>query len=118
MESVSVPIRNIVELVVTTKKSKDYVANIKSQFALSFEEIYILVYIYRGEKDCYNVKDIIKQSKFKPYYISKAVQNLKEKGLISKNRNDQDERTVAIQVSKIQHKKIKKLLMEIEAEIL
>lgn len=45
MESVSVPIRNIVELDVTTKKSKDYVANIKSQFALSFEEIYILVYI-------------------------------------------------------------------------
>ncbi|MCJ0967952.1 hypothetical protein NGB92_03860 [Mammaliicoccus sciuri] len=50
--------------------------------------------------------------------MSKAVQNLKEKGLISKKRNDQDERTVAIQVSKIQHKKIKKLLMEIEAEIL
>ena len=50
MESVSVPIRNIVELVVTTKKSKDYVANIKSQFALSFEEIYILVYIYIKEK--------------------------------------------------------------------
>lgn len=45
MESVSVPIRNIVELVVTTKKSKDYITNIKSQFALSFEEIYILVYI-------------------------------------------------------------------------
>ncbi|MFC7087340.1 MarR family transcriptional regulator [Mammaliicoccus vitulinus] len=42
------------------------------------------MYIYKGEKDCYNVKDIIKQSKFKPYYISKAVQHLKEKGLISK----------------------------------
>ncbi|MCJ1764582.1 hypothetical protein [Mammaliicoccus sciuri] len=50
MESVSVPIRNIVELVVTTRKSKDYIANIKSQFALSFEEIYILVYIYKGKK--------------------------------------------------------------------
>ncbi|MFP6334269.1 transcriptional regulator, SarA/Rot family, partial [Bacillus subtilis] len=68
--------------------------------------------------DCYNVKEIIKNSKFKPYYISKAVQNLKEKGLISKKRNDKDERTVAIEVSKIQHRKIKNLLMEIEGEVL
>ncbi|WP_345952337.1 transcriptional regulator, SarA/Rot family [Mammaliicoccus lentus] len=74
--------------------------------------------MYKGEKDCYNVKDIIKNSKFKPYYISKAVQNLKEKGLISKKRNDKDERTVAIEVSKIQHRKIKNLLMEIEGEVL
>ncbi|HCN61050.1 MULTISPECIES: MarR family transcriptional regulator [Mammaliicoccus] len=118
METVSVSIRNIVELVLISKKAKDHLSKIKSEFVLSFEEIYILVYIYKGEKDCYNVKDIIKQSKFKPYYISKAVQNLKEKGLISKKRNDKDERTVAIQVSKIQHKKIKNLLMEIEAEIL
>ncbi|MBF0718769.1 hypothetical protein HZY95_03345, partial [Staphylococcus sciuri] len=44
-ESVSVPIRNIVELVVTTKKSKDYITNIKSQFALSFEEIYIIQFM-------------------------------------------------------------------------
>ncbi|WP_345772350.1 hypothetical protein [Mammaliicoccus sp. R-M65] len=61
---------------------------------------------------------MIKNSKFKPYYISKAVQNLKEKGLISKKRNDKDERTVAIEVSKIQHRKIKNLLMEIEGEVL
>ncbi|WHI56037.1 transcriptional regulator, SarA/Rot family [Mammaliicoccus lentus] len=60
----------------------------------------------------------MKNSKFKPYYISKAVQNLKEKGLISKKRNDKDERTVAIEVSKIQHRKIKNLLMEIEGEVL
>ncbi|PNZ77862.1 transcriptional regulator, SarA/Rot family, partial [Mammaliicoccus stepanovicii] len=80
--------------------------------------LYILVYIYKGEQDCYNVKDIIKFSNFKPYYISKAVQNLKEKGYISKKRNDLDERTVAIEVSKVQHRKITKLLMELEAEIL
>lgn len=81
METVSVSIRNIVELVLISKKAKDHLSKIKSEFVLSFEEIYILVYIYKGEKDCYNVKDIIKQSKFKPYYISKAVQNLKKKVL-------------------------------------
>ena len=110
----AVQIRNVVELVTVSKKAKEHLTKIKSQFVLTFEELYILVYIYIGEKDCYNVKDIIKNSKFKPYYISKAVQNLKEKGLISKKRNDKDERTVAIEVSKIQHRKIKNLLMEIE----
>jgi len=91
----AVQIRNVVELVTVSKKAKEHLTKIKSQFVLTFEELYILVYIYKGEKDCYNVKDIIKNSKFKPYYISKAVQNLKEKGLISKKRNDKDERTVA-----------------------
>ena len=114
----AVQIRNVVELVTVSKKAKEHLIKIKSQFVLTFEELYILVYIYKGEKDCYNVKDIIKNSKFKPYYISKAVQNLKEKGLISKKRNDKDERTVAIEVSKIQHRKIKNLLMEIEGEVL
>ncbi|MES5935663.1 transcriptional regulator, SarA/Rot family [Mammaliicoccus lentus] len=114
----AVQIRNVVELVTVSKKAKEHLTKIKSQFVLTFEELYILVYIYIGEKDCYNVKDIIKNSKFKPYYISKAVQNLKEKGLISKKRNDKDERTVAIEVSKIQHRKIKNLLMEIEGEVL
>lgn len=114
----AVQIRNVVELVAVSKKSKEHLTKIKSQFLLTFEELYILVYIYKGEKDCYNVKDIIKNSKFKPYYISKAVQNLKEKGLISKKRNDKDERTVAIEVSRIQHRKIKNLLMEIEGEVL
>ncbi|GAB1612773.1 MULTISPECIES: transcriptional regulator, SarA/Rot family [Mammaliicoccus] len=114
----AVQIRNVVELVTVSKKAKEHLTKIKSQFVLTFEELYILVYIYKGEKDCYNVKDIIKNSKFKPYYISKAVQNLKEKGLISKKRNDKDERTVAIEVSKIQHRKIKNLLMEIEGEVL
>ena len=114
----AVQIRNVVELVTVSKKAKEHLTKIKSQFVLTFEELYILVYIYKGEKDCYNVKDIIKNSKFKPYYISKAVQNLKEKGLISKKRNDKDERTVAIEVSKIQHRKIKNLLMEIEEEVL
>lgn len=114
----AVQIRNVVELVTVSKKAKEHLTKIKSQFVLTFEELYILVYIYKGEKDCYNVKDIIKNSKFKPYYISKAVQNLKEKGLISKKRNDKDERTVAIEVSKIKHRKIKNLLMEIEGEVL
>lgn len=114
----AVQIRNVVELVTVSKKAKEHLTKIKSQFVLTFEELYILVYIYKGEKDWYNVKDIIKNSKFKPYYISKAVQNLKEKGLISKKRNDKDERTVAIEVSKIQHRKIKNLLMEIEGEVL
>ncbi|MEB5685423.1 transcriptional regulator, SarA/Rot family [Mammaliicoccus lentus] len=114
----AVQIRNVVELVTVSKKAKEHLTKIKSQFVLTFEELYILVYIYKGEKDCYNVKDIIKNSKFKPYYISKAVQNLKEKGLISKKRNDKDEKTVAIEVSKIQHRKIKNLLMEIEGEVL
>lgn len=116
MEKIS--IRNAVELVIVSKKSKEHLAKIKSQFKLTFEELYILVYIYKGERSCYNVKDIIKSSNFKPYYISKAVQNLKEKSLITKKRNDTDERTVAIEVSKVQHKKIEHLLMEIEAEVL
>nr|WP_263314924.1 MarR family transcriptional regulator [Mammaliicoccus sp. Marseille-Q6498] len=114
----AVAIRNIVELVSVSRKSKEHLCKIKSEFKFSFEELYILVYIYKGEKSCYNVKDIIKDSRFKPYYISKAVQSLKDKGLISKKRNDMDERTVAIEVSKLQHRKIKTLLMDIETEIL
>lgn len=56
----AVQIRNVVELVTVSKKAKEHLTKIKSQFVLTFEELYILVYIYKGEKDCYNVKDIIK----------------------------------------------------------
>ncbi|WP_239705479.1 MULTISPECIES: hypothetical protein [unclassified Mammaliicoccus] len=47
----AVQIRNVVELVTVSKKAKEHLTKIKSQFVLTFEELYILVYIYKGEKD-------------------------------------------------------------------
>lgn len=60
------------------------------------------------------MKDIITVSKFKPYYITKALQKLKEQGYLSKKRNEQDERTVIIEITKDQYKMIDQLFKQIE----
>ncbi|PWZ97730.1 MarR family transcriptional regulator, partial [Staphylococcus pseudintermedius] len=49
-----------------------------------------------------------------PYYITKAMQKLKDFGFLTKKRNEQDERTVIIEVSKEQYEKIASLFNEIE----
>lgn len=76
--------------------------------------MYILVYVYEKRLPAYNVKDIITVSKFKPYYITKALQKLKEQGYLSKKRNEQDERTVIIEITKDQYKMIDQLFKQIE----
>ncbi|MEB7825181.1 MarR family transcriptional regulator [Staphylococcus chromogenes] len=76
--------------------------------------MYILVYVYEKRLPAYNVKDIITVSNFKPYYITKALQKLKEQGYLSKKRNEQDERTVIIEITKDQYKMIDQLFKQIE----
>ena len=109
------PIKNMKEFIAMTRTVKETSNVIKQQHGLTYEELYILVYVYENRLPAYNVKDIITISSFKPYYITKALQKLKEQGYLSKKRNEQDERTVIIEITKDQYEKIDQLFKQIEA---
>ncbi|PTH56364.1 transcriptional regulator, SarA/Rot family [Staphylococcus agnetis] len=110
------PIKNMKEFIAVSRTTKEISSNIKQQYALTYEELFILVHVHEKRLPAYNVKDIITVSKFKPYYITKALQKLKEKGYLSKKRNEQDERTVIIEISKEQYAKIDQLFEDIESK--
>lgn len=109
------PVKNMKEFIAITRTTKEISYNIKQAYALTYEELFILVHVQEKRLPAYNVKDIITVSKFKPYYITKALQKLKENGYLSKKRNEQDERTVIIEISKDQYEKIDQLFQNIEA---
>ncbi|PTE56708.1 MarR family transcriptional regulator, partial [Staphylococcus epidermidis] len=48
------------------------------------------------------------------YYLTKALQKLKDLNLLSKKRSVNDERTVIVFVSDEQREKIEKLILELE----
>lgn len=104
------------EFIAVSRTTKEISSNIKQQYALTYEELFILVHVHEKRLSAYNVKDIITVSKFKPYYITKALQKLKENGYLSKKRNEQDERTVIIEISKEQYAKIDQLFEDIESK--
>lgn len=104
------------EFIAVSRTTKEISSNIKQQYALTYEELFILVHVHEKRLPAYNVKDIITVSKFKPYYITKALQKLKENGYLSKKRNEQDERTVIIEISKEQYAKIDQLFEDIESK--
>ncbi|PTK62889.1 transcriptional regulator, SarA/Rot family, partial [Staphylococcus haemolyticus] len=56
-------------------------------------------------------------SEFKPYYLTKALQKLKDLQLLSKKRSIQDERIVIVYVTDEQRDKINKLIAELEKYI-
>ncbi|MCO4347382.1 transcriptional regulator, SarA/Rot family [Staphylococcus agnetis] len=110
------PIKNMKKFIAVSRTTKEISSNIKQQYALTYEELFILVHVHEKRLPAYNVKDIITVSKFKPYYITKALQKLKENGYLSKKRNEQDERTVIIEISKEQYAKIDQLFEDIESK--
>ena len=61
-------------------------------------------------------KEIATYSEFKPYYLTKALQKLKDLQLLSK-RSVQDERIVIVYVTDEQRDKINKLIAELEKYI-
>ncbi|HAR4239109.1 HTH-type transcriptional regulator SarR, partial [Staphylococcus aureus] len=52
-----------------------------------------------------------------PYYLTKALQKLKDLKLLSKKRSLQDERTVIVYVTDTQKANIQKLISELEEYI-
>lgn len=99
-------IKDIQELIQMAQTTKNIFATLKADFKLTYEELYILNYIHASNSGSFNVREIVKTSQLKPYYVTKAVQKLKELGYLSKKRNEMDERTVIIEVSKAQRRKI------------
>ena len=81
---------------------------------LNYEEIYILNHILKSESNEISSKEIATCSEFKPYYLTKALQKLKDLNLLSKKRSVHDERTVIVFVSDEQREKIEKLILELE----
>ncbi len=104
-------INDLSKFVTVAQKVREITAHIKSEQQISFEELFILNYIQNSEKDRseFNVKEIIQLSHLKPYFISKAIQKLKERGLLSKKRNKNDERTVILVIDAAQRQEIESL---------
>ncbi|PTJ10445.1 transcriptional regulator, SarA/Rot family [Staphylococcus simulans] len=104
-------INDLSKFVTVAQKVREVSATIKSEFQITFEELFILNYIHSSEKERteFNVKEIIQLSNLKPYFISKAIQKLKERKLLTKKRNKHDERIVILVVDPEQRKEIEAL---------
>ena len=107
-------IKDINDLVNATFQVKKFFRDTKKQYNLNYEEIYILNYIARSKTNEITSKEIATYSEFKPYYLTKALQKLKDLNLLSKKRSVHDERTVIVFVSDEQREKIEKLILELE----
>ncbi|HDG8501642.1 TPA: HTH-type transcriptional regulator SarR [Staphylococcus aureus] len=110
-------INDINDLVNATFQVKKFFRDTKKKFNLNYEEIYILNHILRSESNEISSKEIVKCSEFKPYYLTKALQKLKDLKLLSKKRSLQDERTVIVYVTDTQKANIQKLISELEEYI-
>lgn len=110
-------IKNINDLVDATFQVKKFFRDTKKQYNLNYEEIYILNYILKSESNEISSKEIATCSEFKPYYLTKALQKLKDLQLLSKKRSIQDERTVIVYVTKEQRERINALIAELEKYI-
>ncbi|HDE0443333.1 TPA: HTH-type transcriptional regulator SarR [Staphylococcus aureus] len=110
-------INDINDLVNATFQVKKFFRDTKKKFNLNYEEIYILNHILRSESNEISSKEIAKCSEFKPHYLTKALQKLKDLKLLSKKRSLQDERTVIVYVTDTQKANIQKLISELEEYI-
>ena len=110
-------IKDINDLVNATFQVKKFFKDTKKKYNLNYEEIYILNYIVKSKKDEITSKEIATYSEFKPYYLTKALQKLKDLQLLSKKRSVQDERIVIVYVTDEQRDKINKLIAELEKYI-
>ena len=110
-------IKDINDLVNATFQVKKFFKDTKKKYNLNYEEVYILNYIARSKTNEITSKEIATYSEFKPYYLTKALQKLKELNLLSKKRSVHDERTVIVFVTKEQKDKIKQLIDELEQYI-
>ncbi|HCV7307009.1 TPA: HTH-type transcriptional regulator SarR [Staphylococcus aureus] len=110
-------INDINDLVNATFQVKKFFRDTKKKFNLNYEEIYILNHILRSESNEISSTEIAKCSEFKPYYLTKALQKLKDLKLLSKKRSLQDERTVIVYVTDTQKANIQKLISELEEYI-
>ncbi|HDZ8643625.1 TPA: HTH-type transcriptional regulator SarR [Staphylococcus aureus] len=110
-------INDINDLVNATFQVKKFFRDTKKKFNLNYEEIYILNHILRSESNEISSEEIAKCSEFKPYYLTKALQKLKDLKLLSKKRSLQDERTVIVYVTDTQKANIQKLISELEEYI-
>ncbi len=64
-----------------------------------------------------HLKRLLSAQSSKPYYLTKALQKLKDLKLLSKKRSLQDERTVIVYVTDTQKANIQKLISELEEYI-
>lgn len=110
-------IKDINDLVNATFQVKKFFRDTKKQYNLNYEEIYILNHILKSESNEISSKEIATCSEFKPYYLTKALQKLKDLQLLSKKRSIQDERTVIVYVTKEQRGRINALIAELEKYI-
>ena len=110
-------IKDINDLVNATFQVKKFFKDTKKKYNLNYEEIYILNHILKSESNEISSKEIATCSEFKPYYLTKALQKLKDLQLLSKKRSIQDERTVIVYVTKEQRGRINALIAELEKYI-
>ena len=110
-------IKDINDLVNATFQVKKFFRDTKKQYNLNYEEIYILNHILKSESNEISSKEIATCSEFKPHYLTKALQKLKDLQLLSKKRSIQDERTVIVYVTKEQRERINALIAELEKYI-
>ena len=81
---------------------------------INFEEIYILNILNNCQGHEVTAKEIAQQTHLKPYYLTKALQKLKDLGYLNKKRSDFDERTVIVFVNDQEKAKIRHTIEEVK----
>lgn len=109
--------KSLDELFLINQQLKGFFKVVKAHFKLNFEEIYILNILNNCQGHEVTAKEIAQQTHLKPYYLTKALQKLKDLQLLSKKRSIQDERTVIVYVTKEQRERINALIAELEKYI-
>src|SRR5699024_8525363 len=99
--------KSLDELFLINQQLKGFFKVVKAHFKLNFEEIYILNILNNCQGHEVTAKEIAQQTHLKPYYLTKALQKLKDLGYLNKKRSDFDERTVIVFVNDQEKAKIR-----------
>lgn len=97
-------------MLVVSQYVKRFYREVKKELKLSYEEVIILNYLYNADSNEVSAREISRASGLEPYFLTKAMQRLREKGYISKKRNTVDERTVIIEVDEAQRLKVNEMI--------
>ncbi|MCY1569159.1 transcriptional regulator, SarA/Rot family [Staphylococcus pettenkoferi] len=102
------------ELIHITPTIKDFYRRVKKERQLTYEEISVLYYVAQSDENTIPVRHIAQRSFLKPYFLSKAVQKLKDKGYLDKKRSQIDQRQIYIEVTDEQRIMIQSLLTDLQ----
>ncbi|MCU5745200.1 MarR family transcriptional regulator [Staphylococcus sp. SQ8-PEA] len=102
------------DMILLAPKLKDFYRELKKSYQLSYEELTILYHVYKLKENTIPVRKLAERSSLKPYFLSKAIQKLKDKGYLDKKRSLIDQRQIYVEITDEQREHVRKLLQDLK----